>query len=170
MNAVMKVATYHSYILFGNDDDLQIILIGQLMFLLILKKQRVTREITMATIALAMGKEPTRASISDALEKKSSNIYLEDYKQFRPKHFSLMTLLMDGGIEAAREALELINSNMTEDCLKFGRLRTDLGEIKFQADVRNVIVDIIYNTLFIRCLGMSKSLTSVVKFHHGSFF
>jgi HECT-domain (ubiquitin-transferase) len=128
------------------------------MFLLILKKQRVTREITMATIAMALGKEPDRASITLAMEKNEENIYIKDYKEFHPKDYALMTLLLNGGLDAAREALDLINTHMTNDCLKFGKLRTDLGEIRFQTDVRTIIVDIIFTTLFVRCSGVAKYL------------
>ncbi|CAM6087099.1 unnamed protein product [Calypogeia fissa] len=80
-----------------------IILVGQLMFLIALKQQRMTRETTMATLAMAMGKVPDRVSIRQTLENNQENIYVEDYKQFRLNEFTLMNLLLKGGIDNATE-------------------------------------------------------------------
>ncbi|CAM6095692.1 unnamed protein product [Calypogeia fissa] len=79
-----------------------IILVGQLTFLIALKQQRVTRETIMATLAMAMGKVPDRVSIRQALENNQENIYVEDYKQFHPNEFTLMNLLLKGGIDNAK--------------------------------------------------------------------
>lgn len=137
---------------------LQIILIGQLMFLLVLKQQWVTKEITMATIAMAMGKPPTRDSIEEALKNQTTNIYLNDYKQFRSKEWSLMNLLLTSGISNARENINLLNTTMIDDYMKFKKLRIEVGEEQFWMDVQHIIVDIVYKTLFGNNLEASKYL------------
>ncbi|CAM6082303.1 unnamed protein product [Calypogeia fissa] len=60
-----------------------VMLVGQLMFLLVLKKQLVARPMTMATVAHALGKVPSREEIDMMLQREKPGekleIYIEDF-------------------------------------------------------------------------------------------
>ncbi|CAM6102023.1 unnamed protein product [Calypogeia fissa] len=66
-----------------------VMLVGQLMFLLVLKKQLVARPMTMATVAHALGKVPSCKEIDMMLQREKPGekleIYIEDFRAIRPQ-------------------------------------------------------------------------------------
>lgn len=74
----------------------------------------------MATIAIAMGKEPTRESIHVVLLAGVPNIYVEDYKSFKPNEYTLMTNFVAGTKVTRKVDLDYISTSMPDEYMRFG--------------------------------------------------